>query len=203
MSGVSQIILMIAMQIKQIKKVKQKKCIICKGLFIPSYTSAQRVCSLECAKEAGSRKTEKDAAKQKSVERKQLKEAKLNIKPRSKWLAEAQAVFNKYIRLRDAKDPCISCGRHHTGQYHAGHYRSVGANPELRFNELNCHKQCSSCNTHLSGNLIEYRINLIRKIGLASVMEIESKHNPLKLTIDDIKEIKRHYQHKCRELEND
>lgn len=186
----------------QIKQAKQKKCIICKDLFTPYYNSTQRVCGLECAKEAGERKRIKDDAKQKSVDRKNLREQKLKIKPRSKWLAEAQAVFNKYIRLRDAKDPCISCGRYHTGQYHAGHYRTVGANPELRFNEHNCHKQCAPCNSHLSGNLINYRIGLIRKIGLDRVMEIESSHNPLKLTIDEIKEIKRHYQQKCRELES-
>ena len=189
------------MQIKQNIKIKQKKCIICKQLFTPFYNSTQRVCGLECAKEAGEKKRIKDEAKQKSADRKNLREAKLKIKLRSKWLAEAQTVFNRYIRLRDRNDPCISCGRYHTGQYHAGHYRSVGASPELRFNELNCHKQCSVCNNHLSSNAINYRIALVRKIGIRNVEDLEAHHDPLKLTIDDIKEIKRYYQQKCRELE--
>ena len=38
-----------------------------------------------------------------------------------------------------------------------------GAMPSLRFNTHNVHKQCSACNNHLSGNMIEYRINLIAK----------------------------------------
>ena len=185
---------------KQVKQPKQKKCIICKGLFTP-YRSIEKWCSPACGYELAKTLEEKKKAKQKKEVRKEIREAKVKIKPRSKWLAEAQAAFNKYIRLRDAKEPCISCGRYHEGQYHAGHYRSVGANPELRFNELNCHKQCQPCNTHLSGNLINYRIGLIRKLGLDRVVEIESKHDALKLTIDEIKEIKQHYTKLCRELE--
>lgn len=73
--------------------------------------------------------------------------------------------FNQFIRLRDKDLPCISCGRYHQEQWHAGHYRSVGACPELRFDEMNVHKQCSVCNNYKSGNLTEYRLNLIRKIG--------------------------------------
>lgn len=186
----------------KIKQVKQKKCIICKELFTPYYTSAQRACGFACAEEVAKRKRLKDEAKQKQVERKNLKEAKLKIKPRSKWLAEAQAVFNKYIRLRDKDEPCISCGRFHQGQYHAGHYRSVGSSPELRYNELNCHKQCSVCNNYLSSNAVNYRIGLVRKIGIANVEALEGKHDPLKITIDEIKVIKEKYKLKCKELES-
>jgi hypothetical protein len=35
------------------------------------------------------------------------------------------------------------------------------------FDEDNCHKQCSACNNHLSGNLTAYRPALIAKIGQA------------------------------------
>lgn len=187
----------------KIKQVKQKKCIICKELFTPYYTSAQRACGFACAEEVAKRKRVKDEAKQKQVERKNLREAKLKIKPRSKWLAEAQAVFNKFIRLRDKDEPCISCGRFHEGQYHAGHYRSVGSSPELRFNELNCHKQCSVCNNYLSSNAVNYRIGLVRKIGIKNVEALEGKHDPLKLTIDEIKVIKEKYKLKCKELEDE
>ena len=114
---------------------------------------------------------------------------------------EAQAAFNKWIRLRDAHLPCISCGRHHQGQYHAGHYRTVGANPELRFEPLNVHKQCAPCNNHKSGNIVEYRINLVSRIGQDAVDWLEGPHEPKRYTVDQLREIKREYTRKAREIE--
>ena len=134
-------------------------------------------------------------------ERKELREIKQKLKTKSDWLREAQTIFNTYIRSRDAKQPCISCNRYHKGQYHAGHYRTVGAAPELRFSEINCHKQCSSCNNYLSGNLLEYRKNLIKKIGLELVEWLEGKHEPKHWTIDDIKQIKQTYRDKIKMLD--
>ncbi|MEF3019469.1 recombination protein NinG, partial [Pseudomonas aeruginosa] len=66
-------------------------------------------------------------------ERREIKVRKARLKSRADHLREAQQAFNEFIRLRDAYQPCISCGRHHDGQYHAGHYRTVAASPELRF----------------------------------------------------------------------
>ena len=91
-------------------------------------------------------------------ERKELREAKQRIKTRAEWLKEAQSEVNRYVRLRDKDLPCISCGRFHNGQYHAGHYRTVGSAPELRFELSNIHKQCAPCNNHLSGNIVNYRL---------------------------------------------
>ena len=124
------------------------------------------------------------------------------LKSRGDWLREAQAVFNKYIRLRDAELPCVSCGRFHEGQWHAGHYLSVGAHPELRFNELQVWKQCMPCNAHLSGNQVNYRIELINRIGLDKVEWLEGKHEPLKLTIDEIKVLIAEYKLKIKQLES-
>jgi hypothetical protein len=134
-------------------------------------------------------------------QKKEIKEAKTRLKPKADYLKEAQAVFNRYIRLRDKDEPCISCSRFHTGQYHAGHFRTVGAAPELRFNEYNCHKQCSVCNNHLSGNLLEYRRKLISKIGIDKVEWLEGSHEPKKYTIDEIEDIKKLYRSKIKELE--
>ena len=129
---------------------------------------------------------------------------KQKIKSRSEWLDDLQSWVNKFIRLRDKNEPCISCGRYHQGQYHAGHYRSRGACPELRFNEDNIHKQCAPCNNQKSGNAIEYRINLVKKIGIERVEFLERQdHPPLKLTIEEIKEQIKIYKAKCKELEND
>ena len=122
-------------------------------------------------------------------------------KSKGDWAKEAQREFNRFIRLRDEPDVCISCGRHHAGQYHAGHYKTVGANPELRFNELNCHKQCAPCNNHLSGNIVNYRVRLIDKIGQDDVGFIEGPHKPKNYIIKDLERIKLKYKVRADELQ--
>ena len=154
-------------------------------------------CSIDCAA-VHSLKKVKDAAAKK--ERKDHKAAKERIKTRGDHAKDAQTEFNKFIRFRDAALTCVSCDRHHSGQYHAGHYRTVGANPELRFNELNCHKQCSVCNNHKSGNIVEYRINLAKRISPVNLDWLEGPHSAKKYTIEQLKEIKLKYRGKCKEL---
>jgi hypothetical protein len=155
----------------------------------------QSVCGLQCAVIAA------ETAKAKQI-RKEHSAAKQKMKSRADWLKEAQAAFNRYIRLRDHDKPCISCGRNHQGQWHAGHYRSVGACPELRFEESNVHKQCAPCNDHLSGNIVEYRRGLIERIGIARVEWLEGNHDPKKYTIEEIKAIKAEYTRKAKELKS-
>ncbi|WP_439236721.1 recombination protein NinG [Lonepinella koalarum] len=186
------------------KKVRCKKCKICGLEFLPR-SSFAKVCSVTCAMQFAKEQAEKEKIKQQKArekaERAKIKQVRENLKSRADWLKDLQKVFNQFIRLRDKDLPCISCGRFHQGQWHAGHYRTTKACPELRFNEENCHKQCQPCNTHLSGNITEYRINLVQKIGLERVEWLERKdHKPLKLSIDEIKELIRVYKAKCKEL---
>lgn len=93
-----------------------------------------------------------------------------------KLIAKCQALFNEYIRKRDASGDhfkCISCGQIKDIRYmHAGHYYSVGQYPGLRFDEDNCHGQCNYCNTFLHGNLIEYHDKLLAKIGIDRFMNL-------------------------------
>lgn len=122
---------------------------------------------------------------------------------RSYRLEQAQIQFNRFIRLRDAGKPCISCGRYvEMGQLDAGHYRSIGAAPELRFNEDNCHGQCRECNGFKSANKSEYRDSLIDKIGLKRVEEIENYHPPANLSIEDIYQIEKEYKAKSDVMES-
>ena len=175
--------------------MKEKTCKSCGAEFQP-FRSLQRVCSPICAINLDHER-KKEAFKR---ETRSMKKA-MNDTDRGYQLKKAQDAFNKYIRLRDASEPCISCGRHHHGQYHAGHYRSVGSAPELRFEPLNVSKQCQPCNSHLSGNLINYRVALVQKIGIDSVEWIEGPHEAKKYTIDDIKAIKSKYSRMARDLE--
>jgi len=170
--------------------VKDKKCKWCGTVFRP-YKTTDKFCSTYCFIDDHKEREWK----------KEVKIRKEKLKTKSDYLKELQTIFNKFIRLRDKNIPCISCGTNKADiQYHAGHYRSVGSTPELRFNELNCHKQCSRCNNYLSGNLISYRINLVKKIGLDMVEELEKEHEPLKWNIDDLKGKIIYYKNILKEL---
>lgn len=173
--------------------MRAKTCRACGNKFEP-IKSTQVICySLPCA----ITHTQNLKAKR---DRKETKERRAKLKTRRDWLREAQSAFNRYIRTRDMGRPCISCGRHHTGQIHAGHYLSTGARPELRFDERNVHAQCAPCNNHLSGNIVLYRKGLIAKIGLEAVNALEGPHEPKHYTVDDLKQIKAHYTALARQL---
>lgn len=187
---------------KKNKLPKQHKCKEC-GAYYVKFQSTQQVCSVKCAMAMSKRKAEAKRKQADKAERRERKARLEKLKSRRDYEKDLQKEFNKFIRLRDRDLPCISCGRYHQGQWHAGHYRSVGACPELRFNEDNVHKQCSVCNNHKSGNAIEYRIGLVERIGLERVEFLERKdHPPLKLTIGEIKELIKVYRAKCKELGN-
>lgn len=160
----------------------------------------QAVCSPACALIDAPKNQDKARKAIAQRDRRDIQVRKEKLKSRAEHMREAQAAFNEWIRLRDADRPCVSCGRHHEGQYHAGHYRSVGANPELRFEPLNVWKQCAPCNTHLSGNLVNYRISLLQGIGAEKVEWLEGPHEPRKYTVEEIKTIKAEYRAKTREL---
>ena len=79
--------------------------------------------------------------------------------------------FNTFIRSRDEGRPCISCNLFTSLQ--AGHFYSGGHYPALRFNEDNVNGQCMRCNYYLSGDLNNYRKNLIEKIGIERVEKLD------------------------------
>lgn len=182
-------------------KPKKKKCrnTECRREYL-SERPMQTACSIPCAMAIARKQRERAQAEKAKRERAETRAAKEKIKRRADYLADAQAAFNGFIRERDHYEPCISCGRHHQGQWHAGHYRTVGSHPELRFSEANCHKQCAPCNNHKSGNVVEYRINLVRKIGADAVAWLEGPHDPRHYTIEELVELTRHYRAKKREL---
>ena len=159
-------------------------------------------CDFGHMQEYGSAKAKKQKAKQ---EKKSHSAAKRKLKDndRSFQVKKAQVLFNGYIRLRDYKLGCISCQRPFVGKYDAGHYRSVGAHPALRFNPYNNNGQCVHCNQHLSGNLVDYRIGLIAKIGLERVEYIEGPHAPKRYTIENLKTIQKWFKRKIRRMERE
>ena len=116
------------------------------------------------------------------------------------YIKTAQIIFNKYIRLRDKDELCISCQKKPLKE-NAGHFFNANNHWNVRFDERNVHLQCEHCNTYLSGNLIEYQRNLIHKIGIESYHELEAEaRKTRKFTKEELKEIMAIYKNKIKEL---
>jgi len=168
----------------------------------------QKACSILCAISVAKTAAEAKQKKDKAEEAKKDREAREKLKGRSYWLKAAQAEFNRYIRLRDFGKECISCNtilgasEKHGGQYDAGHFRSVGSAPHMRFVELNVHGQCKKCNRWGAGMHSDYRAKLIKRIGLAGVEKIEADQEPRKYTIDQLKELRQEYRLKAKKEES-
>ncbi|MBX6481450.1 recombination protein NinG, partial [Pseudomonas syringae group genomosp. 3] len=184
----------------QSKTPKAKKCRVpeCGASFVPQKLG-QAVCSPACAIIDAPRNQAKARKALAQVERSEIKVRKEALKSRSDHMKDTQQAFNEWVRHRDAELPCVSCGRHHQGKYDAGHYRTVGSNPALRFEPLNCHKQCVPCNQHKSGNVVEYRLELVRRIGIVSVEWLEGPHEPQKYTVEELKALTAKYRAMTRE----
>ena len=182
-------------------KPRQKTCrnADCRSKFMPD-RPMQIVCGVPCAVALAKVQMVKEKRQKARAERVAIREAKAKIKRRSDHMREAQQAFNEFIRIRDAALPCISCGRHHEGQYHAGHYRTVGAHPELRFEPLNVHKQCAPCNNHKSGDIVNYRISLVERIGADQVEWLEGPHEAKKYSIEELQAIKAKYRALVRDM---
>ncbi|MBT0623559.1 recombination protein NinG [Pseudomonas fluorescens] len=191
---------MIAKQPKP-KKCKNPAC----GISFPPQRLGQAVCSPKCGlaiKDVNQAKARKSLAQ---VERREIKIRKEKLKSRGEHMREAQQAFNEYVRTRDqaAGHLCISSGKPldwSGNAVDAGHYRSVGSAPHLRFDERNCHAQSKQDNRFLSGNAVDYRIGLIARIGQEAVDALEADQSVRKYSVEQIKGIKTYYRAKTREL---
>lgn len=164
-------------------------------------------------KQQAQKRKEQEQAKVSRAKQRADKEA---LKPLSKLKAEAQDAFNKYVRLRDFFEPCISCGASKEeveagqgwkigGCWDCGHYKSRGAKPNIRFHLLNAHKQCKSCNGgagKYSGKnetvSQQYEINLIKKIGPEKVDWLNNNNELREFTPEYLRRIKKIFNKKAR-----
>lgn len=115
------------------------------------------------------------------------------------------AVFSKYIRLRDADDNgicrCITCGTPHNwkniqnGHHFKRQYMSV------RFHEMNCNSQCVKCNWLGQGEDVKYREALIKKYGQGEYDKLLwTKHQPKKWSRGELEILIEHYKKQVDEL---
>lgn len=188
------------------KQPKPKKCRVetCRASFVPQRLG-QAVCSPKCALATVEAQKAKEKKSLALADRREIKVRKEALKSRGDHMREAQQAFNEYIRTRDeaAGHLCISSGRPldwSGNAVDAGHYRSVGSAPHLRFDERNCHAQSKQDNRFLSGNAVDYRIGLIVRIGQEAVDALEADQSVRKYTVEDLKAIKAKYRVMTREL---
>jgi hypothetical protein len=114
----------------------------------------------------------------------------------------AQQVFNKYIRLRDEGNLCVSCGKT-PKKGNAGHFYSAGGHFNVRFDKRNVHLQCEYCNSFLSGNLLPYRENLLVKLGYEEFERLSiDAMKTRKFTREELKEIIEKYKQKIKDFKN-
>lgn len=194
--------------IKEQKAPKPKKCKnpACGISFVP-FNPMQKVCGVPCSVAFATAERERKESRQRKslaqVARREIQVRKEALKTRADHAKEAQAVINRYVRLRDAHLGCISCDKPASwgGQWHCSHFRSVGAAAHLRFNLWNMNKSCSQCNAHLSGNIMVYRPRLVEKIGAERVEWLECNQSLVRHEIEYLKRLKSIFTKKCKRLE--
>lgn len=153
-----------------------KTCAICEEPFTPTYNTTQRTCAPACAIVYARNKKREKQRKEATKAVKTLKQQ--DIRHQHKL---TQAAFNrlrilqefKWYRDHDQEPRCISCGKTNM-DWCAGHYKTVGARSDLRYNPKNVYLQCNfACNCSLSGNLTRYRVGLLNRVGEEAFDELE------------------------------
>jgi len=149
-------------------------CGICTREFMPDKPK-QIVCGVDCALIAGRALNKAEIEKER---KKQDKIKKIQSQPITHFKKLAQTDFNAYIRVRDQHKSCVSCHKPpHRGQRHASHYRPRSTAAQLSFNTGNVWASCATCNSVLSGNLTNYRRELVERIGESRVIDLENNNN--------------------------
>lgn len=161
-------------------------------------------CGFDCATEYGLEKS-RQAAERK---RRQGKRARRD-NDLAHQIKLTQLSFNKLMRLLDAGKPCISCGEYRPLE--AGHFKSTGAHPELRFHPLNCHGQCRPCNGSGTRKFNRganpevvsqrYESGLKARYGTDLVEWLKGHHDPKHHTCDDLRDMRKQYNADIRRLE--
>jgi 5-methylcytosine-specific restriction endonuclease McrA len=182
-------------------KPKPKTCRVCKAKFTP-FLSTTKVCSIDCAIVLGRATTERLEARRKLIAKREHKQALEAIKRPQEWFDECKTIAQKYARVRDADDGCISCdkGPNWWGQWHGSHFMPAGNNKAVALNLFNIHKACSECNNHKSGNLVTYQDKLIEKIGIEKVEWLKSQKQTHRFDIDYLKRYKKVMGKRLRRL---
>jgi hypothetical protein len=178
------------------RKCKNKAC---GDKFIPA-RPMQQACSVGCAIILSKDKKRAEMEKKAKAERELTRQQLLDMKPLHYWAKRAEKPCNAFIRLRDAGDPCISCGTYDAPVWHAGHLYTVKARPDIRYHEDNIHLQCPDCNTFNGGMVGEYKKRIASKIGQERVDALAYVNPAFKKTREYYQAIEAEYKAKLKAL---
>lgn len=172
--------------------MKPKKCKNCGTEFYP-FRSTQKVCSPDCSIQLAQKVKAQQAEKSWKARK---ADAKRKLKTYAQRVGDVKKIFQKWVRLRDKDQPCISCGQTDTRLWDGGHYKKAELYKGIIFHEDNCHKQCRKCNQYLDGNEANYREGLVKKIGEKRVKKLEAlavETRKKRYSAEELEEIKNKY----------
>ena len=170
---------------KEKPRLGKRKCVTCKDYFQKT-KPLQQACSIKCALEHARKLEEKKEAQEWRERKKELKES---VKRKKDYANDLQVIINSIVREIDKGHPCISSGLPLGKNFDAGHFHSVGSNPQIRFHLMNIFAQTVYANNHQGGQPLEYYAGL----GVVFGLEIQSYcfnlkgHPELCLTKEDLK----------------
>ena len=122
---------------------------------------------------------------------------KANLKPKkqkkpsvAKLKKKADAIFSKYIRLRD-NNICITCGGEGN---QAGHFQSRRYN-STRYSDENVNCQCYRCNVLFYGEQYKYAVEVDLKFGEGTAKKLaELAKIPHQFTVEELQAIIDEYE---------
>jgi len=201
------------------KAVKKKKCNKCKKPFMP-YSRFEKYC-IPCAIKIGRSdrtKMERKEIKIKNTERQDKKRIFKENDLRHQ-LKLTQTVFNRLRVLQEKQwfkekrlvPRCISCGKKNM-DWCCGHFKTVGAQGNLRYDPMNTYLQCNwNCNKNRSGNIEGDKNTRGYKQGLRERFGEEEGNNIIeyceintevkKWTGVELKAMRKEFSRQIREIE--
>lgn len=130
--------------------------------------------------------------KEKKIPNKRKKPSRKSI------VTKLDAIFSKYIRLRNAKGgiaTCYTCGKKdHWKKLQNGHFMSR-RHYSTRWDETNCQVQCYGCNVGMQGNQYIFGMKLNADHGECTSEELMHQSRQIrKFTDAELLEMIEHYK---------
>ena len=127
-------------------------------------------------------------------------------KTKTRWqiVKELDAIFSKFIRLRDADNKwmciCITCWEIlHWKKIQCWHFLSR-SNYKYRRDENNCFPQDVACNIYKSWNYIAYTLKMIKMFWEDRVKEMQEDKELVKISTPELREKIEYYKEKVNAL---
>jgi hypothetical protein len=170
------------------------RCKNCRQLFEPVRFNQKFCFDPECVKVWVTSEKEKQWKKKKAT-------LKVELMTKKDYEKILQQLVNKYVRMRDKGQPCISCQKPIKGKVDAGHLYAVGNYPSVRFNLKNINAQCINCNQFNCGAINDYRLNFVLKYSQQELEELDQlAHQQRQFTVQEIKDLITEFKEKTKNI---